>query len=64
MTNHDIAKSLNCGTQVHMAILDFSKAFDKVSHGHLSHKLEYYGITGIGLIPFYLIDQSSDKHSF
>jgi hypothetical protein len=27
-------------------ILDFSKAFDKVSHRRLSHKLEYYGISG------------------
>ena len=29
-----------------MAILDFSKAFHKVSHRRLSHKLEYYGIIG------------------
>ena len=27
-----------------MAILDFSKAFDKVSHRRLSSKLGYYGI--------------------
>ena len=26
--------------------MDFSKAFDKVSHLHLLHKLTYYGITG------------------
>ena len=29
-----------------MAILDFEKAFDKVAHIRLTHKLNYYGITG------------------
>ena len=29
-----------------MAILDFTKSFDKVSHKRLIHKLNYYRITG------------------
>ena len=44
MTTDDISKSMNSGNQVDMAILDFSKAFDKVSHERLSQKLKYYGI--------------------
>ena len=29
-----------------MAILDYTKAFDKVPHKRLIHKLKYYGIIG------------------
>ena len=29
-----------------MAILDFTKEFDKVPHKSLIHKLNYYGISG------------------
>ena len=29
-----------------MGILDFEKAFDKVAHIRLTHKLHYYGIRG------------------
>ena len=46
MTTDDISKSMNSGNQVDMAILDFSKVFDKVSHERLSQKLKYYGIDG------------------
>lgn len=46
MTTDDLAKDLNNKHKVDMAILDFSKAFDKVSHRRLSHKLDYYGIRG------------------
>ena len=46
MTTDDISKSMNSGNQVDMAILDFSKAFNKVSHERLSQKLKYYGIDG------------------
>ena len=45
-TIHDISKSLDEKKTVDMAILDFSKAFDKVPHKRLIHKLKYYGITG------------------
>jgi len=34
------------GNQVDAVVLDFSKAFDKVCHRRLLHKLTYYGITG------------------
>ena len=46
MTTDDISKSMNSGNQVDMAILDFSKAIDMVSHERLSQKLKYYGIDG------------------
>ena len=45
-TIHDISKSLDEKKTVDMAILDFTKAFDKVPHKRLIHKLKYYGITG------------------
>ena len=43
---YDIASELNSKKGVDIAILDFSKAFDKVPHRRLSYKLSYYGITG------------------
>ncbi|KAI8510225.1 DTW domain-containing protein 2 [Branchiostoma belcheri] len=46
LTVHDIAGALNSKRQVDLAILDFTKAFDKVPHGRLISKLEYYGIQG------------------
>ncbi|XP_060578328.1 uncharacterized protein LOC132735405, partial [Ruditapes philippinarum] len=44
VVKYDIARSVNLGHQVDMAVLDFSKAFDKVSHQRLSVKMQYYGI--------------------
>ena len=46
LTNHDIARELNSKREVDVAILDFSKAFDKVPHQRLFYKLSHYGITG------------------
>ena len=44
ITANDLAKSMNDKVQTDMAILDFSKAFDKVPHTRLLAKLDYYGI--------------------
>ena len=46
VTVNDIARAINNNMQVDAAILDFSKAFDKVAHKHLIYKLNYYGIRG------------------
>ena len=43
---NDIAKSLDSGDQTDAILLDFQKAFDKVSHLKLLHKLNQYGIRG------------------
>ena len=43
LTVHDLALSLNDKAQTDCILLDFSKAFDKVSHRLLL--LKYYGIT-------------------
>ena len=42
----DIMHMLEDGGSVDMVYLDFSKAFDKVDHGILLHKLKALGITG------------------
>ena len=45
-TIQDILNALNDGKTTHLAILDFSKAFDKVPHERLLLKLNSYGIGG------------------
>ena len=42
----DISHMLEAGGSVDMVYLDFSKAFDKVDHGIILHKLKAFGITG------------------
>ena len=43
---HDIASAIQSNNIIHAAILDFSKAFDKVPHRRLLTKLDHYGIRG------------------
>ena len=44
LTIHDLAKSFDSGLQSDVIFLDFSKAFNKVDHKLLLHKLDYYRI--------------------
>ena len=43
-TVNDMLASADVGNRVDIAILDFSKAFDMVSHRRLMSKLNHYGI--------------------
>ena len=45
----DLASNLSVGKQIDTAVMDFSKAFDKVSHARLIYKLGWYGIRGSAL---------------
>ena len=42
----DLAKGLDNRSQISVVLLDYEKAFDKVSHRHLLKKVEHYGIRG------------------
>ena len=42
----DIANILALDKQTDVLVMDFSKAFDKVGHGRLLHKLGHYGVRG------------------
>ena len=43
---NDVTSTLEQGQQTDVLVMDFSKAFDKVSHSLLLHKLHHYGIRG------------------
>ena len=43
---HDWSSTIHSRGQVDVVFLDFSKAFDKVTHLRLSVKLSCYGING------------------
>jgi hypothetical protein len=42
----DLHRNMQGGQQTDVVVMDFSKAFDKVSHARLLYKLEWYGIRG------------------
>ena len=44
LTIDNLTRALDKKLQVDVAILDFEKAFDKVAHTRLIHKLHYYSI--------------------
>ena len=46
ITIHDFANNLNNQKQTDAILLDFTKAFDKVSHRRLCSKLFHYGVRG------------------
>ncbi|XP_072043470.1 uncharacterized protein [Amphiura filiformis] len=50
VTIQDLAKGLEEKTQTDLILLDFAKAFDKVSHRLLVHKANHYGIRGSTLL--------------
>ena len=43
---HELSQNLDRKKQTDLAILDFSKAFDKVPHSRLALKLNHYGVRG------------------
>lgn len=42
----DLAKNYDMGKQTDVILMDIAKAFDKVPHNRLRHKLQWYGIAG------------------
>ena len=56
----DVSSSLESGKQTDILVMDFSKAFDKVCHSLLTHKLRHYGIglKSVNWISAFLSDRS------
>ena len=56
----DLHRSLNSSHQTDIVVMDFSKAFDKVCHTRLLHKLQWYGIRGqtLGWIKSFLSNRT------
>ena len=46
LTVDDLARGLRDGEQIDAVLLDFSKAFDRVPHERLLHKLHFLGVRG------------------
>ena len=46
LTVQDLAQGIEDKQQIDVILLDFSKAFNKVPHRRLLHKLDYYGVRG------------------
>ena len=44
---NDLLDSLDAGKETDVIVTDFSKAFDKVGHQRLLHKLDFYGVRGL-----------------
>ena len=61
-TIQELTSSKAKGKQVDVILLDFAKAFDKVPHERLIHKLDYYGVRGNTLkwIRLFLSDRQQE----
>lgn len=59
---HDLAQALNNQSQIDMLFLDFSKAFDRVSHAKLIFKLK--NILGDGPVTCWVSDYLSNRKQF
>ena len=58
---HEIGSYLDSSIQMDIIYLDFSKAFDSVSHRLLLHKLKMYGFNG-RLLDWFTSYLSDRKH--
>ena len=64
LTTNDFMSGLEKNVQTDAILLDFSKAFDKVPHHLLIHKLDHYGINSPALrwISAFLSDRTQEVH--